>query len=222
MGDLNMSITLNTELASKWLLSFSKEILSKEDYLNELDAATGDGEHGSNMATGMRAISELLNTPQPPDLGTFFENIAMTLVNSVGGASGALYGTLFLRLSDVTANCEIADLEVLSRSFQSAVNGIMELGRVKPGDKTLLDALNPAVISLVDSVKTHQDLITGLEAASIASDLGRAATAVMEARKGRGSYQGERSIGHIDPGATSMSLLFSTLYQTAKIYADKN
>jgi dihydroxyacetone kinase-like protein len=219
MGEIEMVEEISVPIAQEWLEEFCKAVIELEDYLNELDTAVGDGEHGSNISNGARALLEAFKTPQYKSLGEFFEFVGMTVINSVGGASGALYGTLFLRLSDVTADRSTANLETVSQAFESALDGIMELGRVKPGDKTLLDALHPAAISLIASAESSEDLLEAFTKAHYAAELGCAATAQMEARKGRGSYQGERSVGHIDPGATSMAALFGTLSNTIHIHS---
>lgn len=209
-----MVTEITVPIAQDWLKEFCEAILELEDYLNDLDTAIGDGEHGSNISNGAKALLESFKTSQIETLGEFFEFVGMTIINSVGGASGALYGTLFLRLSDIMTVRSSADLALISQAFNSALEGIMELGRVKPGDKTLVDALEPAVSSLIISVKESDDLVVAFTKAHCAAELGCAATAQMEARKGRGSYQGERSIGHIDPGATSMAALIETLSHT--------
>lgn len=208
-----MTKEINAPIAQDWLKEFCNAVIGLEDYLNELDAAVGDGEHGSNISTGARTLLEEFKSSHHEELGDFFEFVGMTIINSVGGASGALYGTFFLRLSDITANKSSADLAVITDAFTSGLQGIMELGGVKPGDKTLVDALEPAVSSLVVSVKNSDDLLQAFSKAHYAAELGCAATAQMEARKGRGSYQGQRSVGHIDPGATSMAALVRTFSQ---------
>ena len=216
---MTMVTEVSIPIAKNWLNDFCEAVIELEDYLNELDAAVGDGEHGSNISNGARALLEAFKGPQSKLLGEFFEFAGMTIINSVGGASGALYGTLFLRLSDITANRATANLNTMSQAFESALEGIMELGRAKPGDKTLVDALNPAVSSLIASVKNSDNLLGAFTKAHHAAELGCAATAQMEARKGRGSYQGERSIGHIDPGATSMTALFQTLSNSIDFFS---
>ena len=216
---MTMVTEVSIPIAQNWLNDFCEAVIELEDYLNELDAAVGDGEHGSNISNGARALLEAFKGPQSKSLGEFFEFAGMTIINSVGGASGALYGTLFLRLSDITANRATANLNTMSQAFESALEGIMELGRAKPGDKTLVDALNPAVSSLITSVKNSEDLLGAFTKAHQAAELGCAKTAQMEARKGRGSYQGERSIGHIDPGATSMTALFETLANSIDFFS---
>jgi dihydroxyacetone kinase-like protein len=212
------SANLNTLIAQNWLEEFSKIVISLEDYLNELDAAVGDGEHGTNLSNGARALRQGFSNFKSGTLGEFFEDSGMTIINSVGGASGALYGTLFLRLSDVLSNHREANLTLLSQAFNSSLSGIMELGRVKPGDKTLVDALEPAVTSMLSSVQNSENLLTAIKKAHYAAELGCSSTASMEARKGRGSYQGNRSVGHIDPGATSMAALFGALSNSISNY----
>jgi len=216
---MTMVTEVSIPIAKNWLNDFCEAVIELEDYLNDLDAAVGDGEHGSNISNGARALLEAFKGPQSKSLGEFFEFAGMTIINSVGGASGALYGTLFLRLSDITANRATANLITMSQAFESALEGIMELGRAKPGDKTLVDALNPAVSSLIASVKNSDDLLGAFTKAHHAAELGCAETAQMEAKKGRGSYQGERSIGHIDPGATSMTALFKTLSNSIDFFS---
>jgi len=206
-----MRASLSISECQDWLSIFSKTMIQLTDELNVLDAATGDGEHGSNLNNGARAILIYLETAQAHTLGEFFEDIGMTIVNHVGGASGALYGTLFLRLGEIMNDSPEAQLTDLSKAFAHARDGIVELGRVKPGDKTLLDALNPAVESLLGDATLRVSLPIATSNARLAADAGRLATAEMSARKGRGSYQGDRSIGHIDPGATSMAKLFESL-----------
>jgi len=211
MGDMTIVTEISIPMAEKWLSEFAKAVIALENYLNELDAAVGDGEHGSNLCNGARQLQESLKMHQSKSLGEFFEFVGMTIINSVGGASGALYGTLFLRLSDVTANRTSANLNVIAQAFESALEGIMELGQVKPGDKTLVDALDPAVKSLITSVKNSESLREAFAKAHRAAEIGCVDTARMEARKGRGSYQGERSIGHTDPGAASITTLLEFL-----------
>jgi len=206
-----MEESLTISCSSKWLSIFSNHIIHIEEDLNVLDMATGDGEHGSNLSSGSRAILKYLENEPTKTLGEFFEEIGMTIINNVGGASGALYGTLFLRIGEVTGNNAEANLEMLSKALDHARAGVIELGRVKTGDKTLLDALDPAVEILLHGASSGETMKTALSKAWLAADQGRQNTAGMEARKGRGSYQGQRSIGHIDPGATSMAKLFESL-----------
>lgn len=206
-----MATELTLDDLRSWLEHFGAAVVSQEPTLNELDSATGDGEHGSNLARGVEAMRRVLREGEYADVRSLLDAVGMAIVNSVGGASGALYGTVFLRLSDVGAGTPRIDLSQLTNGFASAAAGISELGRAKPGDKTLLDAIHPAVQALRDAGAVDPDLRIAAEVAALAAEAGRDATADMLARVGRGSYLGDRSIGHIDAGATSMAQLFRSL-----------
>lgn len=205
--------TLSMATLSDWLRRFSDALTISEAHLNELDSATGDGEHGSNLAQGALAVAKLLGREQPfIDVREQFEAVGMAVVNSVGGASGALYGTFFLRLSDVGAGTTELDLRQLTVGLTSALSGMRELGGASPGDKTLVDALHPAIVALQEQSHDGADVLEALARAAAAAEKGRDATSGMTARMGRGSYLGERSLGHIDAGATSMALLLRCLH----------
>lgn len=193
-----------------WLEHFGAAVVSQQAVLDELDSATGDGEHGSNLVRGVAAMRDVLGDDFP-DVRALLEAVGMAIVNSVGGASGALYGTVFLRLSDEGAVTDRLDLTHLTRGLASAADGIGELGRTQEGDKTLLDALLPAVRALRDA-GADVDLPEALARAAVAAEAGRDATADMLARVGRGSYLGDRSLGHVDAGATSMAQLIRSLH----------
>lgn len=208
-GGPDMTHVLTDEDLRRWLARFATTVLERRDHLDELDAATGDGEHGANLERGMSAVLSLLEGQVFDDIEGLLGATGMTIVNTVGGASGALYGTLFLRLSDVGKNRQELDLDALTEGFVSALAGIMELGSTKPGDKTLVDALHPAVEAL--SAAREDGLWVALDRASHAAAEGRDATAAMVARRGRGTYMGDRSLGHVDAGATSMAALFEML-----------
>jgi dihydroxyacetone kinase-like protein len=212
MGHLNMAEVLRESDLRTWIESFANVVLRERDRLDELDSAIGDGEHGSNLAQGMSAVLTLLRDSEFTDLREMFDAIGMTIVNSVGGASGALYGTLFLRFSDAGDGRQELDLGILTAAFASGMAGMMELGRTKAGDKTMLDAIHPAVEAL--SSARDGSLALALERAAQAATQGRDATAAMLARRGRGSYLGDRSLGHVDAGATSMAALFQALSDT--------
>jgi dihydroxyacetone kinase-like protein len=197
-----------------WLDHFGTAVVSHQERLDELDSATGDGEHGSNLVRGVIAVREVLEGDFP-DARAFLDAVGMAVVNSVGGASGALYGTLFLRVSDEGDGTAFLDLAQLTRGFASAAAGIGELGRSGPGDKTLLDAISPAVAALLAATAAGLDLVEATRVAALAAEEGRDATAGMQARVGRGSYLGDRSIGHVDAGATSMAQLFRSLHAVA-------
>jgi dihydroxyacetone kinase-like protein len=208
-----MTRTLSQDALTMWLERFCAEVVAAESRLNELDSATGDGEHGSNLSLGAAAMRPVLRDCAFGDVRGQLEAVAMAIVNSVGGASGALYGTFFLRLSDVGEGRTALDLARLTQGLGSALAGIRELGGSAPGDKTLVDAIAPAVVEL-ESARSA-DLVTALDRAATAAERGRDATADMVARMGRGSYLGDRSRGHVDAGATSMAMLLRCLHASA-------
>lgn len=211
-----MTTTLSQDTVTTWLERFCAEVMAAESRLNELDSATGDGEHGSNLCQGAVAVRALLRDSQFDDVQEQLIAVAMTIVNSVGGAGGALYGTFFLRLSDVGEGRKALDLGELTDGLGFALAGIRELGGSAPGDKTLVDAIQPAVTELESPATRPAGLVTALDRAATAAERGRDATAGMVARMGRGSYLGDRSRGHVDAGATSMAMLLRSLHTTAE------
>lgn len=192
-----------------WLREFARVIGENAQYLSDLDAAIGDADHGINMERGMTAVVAALDGTPPADPAALCKLVGMTLVKSVGGASGPLYGTFFLRMAPALGS----DNEVSAANFASAlragVDGVVQRGRAEACDKTMYDALAPAVDALDSALSTHASLAEGLSAAATAAQKGRDATESLIARKGRASYLGERSVGHIDPGAASAALLIS-------------
>jgi phosphoenolpyruvate---glycerone phosphotransferase subunit DhaL len=213
MGDIapvsNPVITID-QLAG-WLRRFRELVIKNQAELTELDSAIGDADHGINMARGMTAVVDKLGGHQPAHVNELFKTVAMTLVTSVGGASGPLYGTFFLRFAGAAGPATELDIEALAMALDAGLTGIMERGKAEPADKTMVDALSPAVDAMEAVIKSGDDLAAAVTAARDAAAAGRDATVPMVARKGRASYLGERSAGHMDPGATSMSLLFDAL-----------
>ncbi|MFG2056151.1 dihydroxyacetone kinase subunit DhaL [Micromonospora sp. NPDC048930] len=214
-----MTAELSKDAVTVWLEHFCVEVIAAEFRLNELDSATGDGEHGSNLSQGAAAVRALLREREFGDVQEQLSTVAMALVNSVGGASGALYGAFFLRLSDVGEGRDALDLARLADGLGSALAGIRELGGSAPGDKTMVDAIHPAVTTLQSPDTQARGLVEALDCAATAAEEGRDATAGMVARMGRGSYLGDRSRGHVDAGATSMALLFRCLHAGAEATA---
>jgi phosphoenolpyruvate---glycerone phosphotransferase subunit DhaL len=196
---------------ARWMRECSAAIAAKKDYLTQLDAAIGDADHGSNMTRGFAAVElklDELDGGTPP--GKMLIAAGQTLVSTVGGASGPLWGTALRRAGRAMGDAEQVDDRQLVEALEAAVDGVVELGAAQPGDKTMVDALRPAVDAL--RVGTAQSgLAEGLAAASAAAEQGMQATVPMLARKGRASYLGERSIGHQDPGATSAALIVAAL-----------
>jgi dihydroxyacetone kinase-like protein len=186
--------------------------------LTQLDQAIGDGDHGINMDRGFSAIVAMLDGQAPPNgdssgqaVGGLLRQAGQTLIKTVGGASGPLYGTAFLRAGAVYARAERPTIFDTVTAMRAAAEGIGSLGRSTTGEKTMLDALVPAVSAAQAALDAGQDERAVLAAARAAADAGAQATIPMQATKGRASYLGERSIGHQDPGATSAALLLAAL-----------
>jgi dihydroxyacetone kinase-like protein len=194
-----------------WLRRFHRLVIKNQAQLTELDSAIGDADHGINMARGMTAVIDKLDGGEPTRVNDLFKTVAMTLVTSVGGASGPLYGTFFLRLGGAVGSATELDAAELATGLHAGRTGIAERGKAEPGDKTMIDALSPALDAMEAVIKNGGDLAAAVTAAREAAAAGREATVPMVARKGRASYLGERSAGHMDPGAASMSLLFDAL-----------
>jgi dihydroxyacetone kinase-like protein len=185
-----------------WLQEFARLIAEHRTELCELDAAIGDGDHGTNMDRGMQAVVESLSGDTAGDL---MKQVGMKLVSTVGGASGPLYGTFFLRFAAASGAAVELDAPQFAAAMRAGLDGIVARGKAEPEDKTMFDALAPAVETL--EVGVAGPFGDTLRAAADAADKGRDTTIEMLARKGRASYLGERSIGHQDPGATSAALL---------------
>jgi dihydroxyacetone kinase-like protein len=193
---------------SRFLETFAARIHAAKEELTELDSAIGDADHGINMDRGMTAILELLPGLQDGDAGTLFKQTGMKLISTVGGASGPLYGTFFLRLGTSFGTAtEIGPTE-LAAGFRAGLEGVIARGKAGLDDKTMVDAMVPAVAALEAGIA---DLPAALDAAAIAAAEGRDRVTPLVARKGRASYLGERSAGHQDPGATSTTILFESL-----------
>jgi dihydroxyacetone kinase-like protein len=188
----------------------------EKGYLSELDGAIGDGDHGVNMAKCFREVKKKLPENMDKDVGTILKNVGMVILNSVGGAMGALYGTLFLKASkEVMGKMEV-NLEDLIKMFEAGEKGIQEMGKAQLGDKTLLDTIDPAVKALKDAQSEGRSLIDALTAFSGAAKKGAESTREMVARIGRSSRLGERTIGHQDAGATSCYFILDAFYQGIK------
>jgi dihydroxyacetone kinase-like protein len=190
-----------------WLRELAAVYERARDELTALDAAIGDADHGSNMARGFAAVAADLAASPPPDISSALKAAAMTLIRTVGGAAGPLYGTFFLRASAVCAGlAELSPADWLA-AFRQGVEGVRQRGKAGPGDKTMLDALLPAVQAMQEALAEGQGLPDMLWRAEQAARAGMEGTIPLQARKGRASYLGERSVGHQDPGATSSYLL---------------
>ena len=197
-------------VATAWLQGFADRVTEEKDWLTELDAAIGDADHGINMARGMSAVSGDL-ADQPADLAALFKRTGMKLVSTVGGASGPLYGTFFLRVGAAAGDATSLDGPGLAAALRAGCEGIKARGKAELGEKTMLDAMMPALDALDEALGAGQSPAEAMKTAAEAAATGREATIPMLATKGRASYLGERSIGHLDPGAASSTLLFETL-----------
>jgi len=200
-----MAITYEQGLA--FVQGFAAAIAENKDYLTELDSAIGDADHGTNMNRGMQSVLPKLGSLEGADLGQLFKTTAMTLISTVGGASGPLYGTLFLQLGTSIAGQTELSAEGWSQALEAAVQAVRARGKAELGDKTMIDALQPAADALRAAAQDGTSLDAALAACEAAAEQGMVATIPLVARKGRASYLGERSAGHQDPGATSSWLL---------------
>jgi dihydroxyacetone kinase-like protein len=201
------SENVTTAALEQWVRTFARLVAENRDHLTELDAAIGDADHGSNMDRGLKAAVTALDENPPATAGALFSKVGTTLVSTVGGASGPLFGTLFMRMGSSFGAAETISASDIGGALRAGLGGVVDRGKAGPGDKTMYDALAPAVDALDAALKAHESLATGLKVAWNAAAAGRDATTPMLARKGRASYLGERSVGHQDPGATTAALL---------------
>jgi phosphoenolpyruvate---glycerone phosphotransferase subunit DhaL len=193
-----------------WMQRFAEEMAEHRQELVRLDTAIGDGDHGTNMNRGMQKALEKLDASEPADPGAVLKTVAMALVSSVGGAAGPLYGTLLLQMGTSLADKPEVDLAEFTAAWRSGLTGVKARGKAELGDKTMIDALTPAI----DAMEQAADLQAGLQAAVDGAQQGMNATTPLVARKGRASYLGDRSAGHQDPGATSTYYLFKSAAET--------
>ncbi len=192
-----------------WMTESASAVEAEADHLTQLDSAIGDGDHGVNMTRGFRAVLASLDDGEPP--GRQLITAGKTLVSTVGGASGPLWGLALRRAGRAVGDATEVDGDTLVQALDAALAAVVELGAAEPGDKTMVDALGPAIEALRERLAAGEELEAALDAAAEAADAGARATTPMQARKGRASYLGERSVGHQDPGATSTALIVHAL-----------
>lgn len=227
-----MSETVSAPAVAAWMATFATAVAREREHLTELDAAIGDADHGINMECGMQAVlgrvagasgvaggitgtAEAAGAAEAAGgLGSLLKTVGMTLVSTVGGAAGPLYGTLFLAMANAVDERDELSVVEWAATLQAGVAGVQARGKAEPGDKTMLDALLPAVEALTAAAAEEQSLQEALQRAAAAAEQGMLATIPLVARKGRASYLGERSAGHQDPGATSSWLLLATAAET--------
>ena len=207
-------MSLDAAWARRWIESSAADIAEQRDYLVDLDRAIGDGDHGENMDRGFKAAVEALEQTQPGSVAEVLKTVAKTLMSTVGGAAGPLYGTAFLRASKAAGDGDL-DGAGVAALIAGALDGIQARGKATTGEKTMVDAWTPALEAARVAAEAGSDPVAVLEAAATAAEAGAAATEPMRATKGRASYLGERSIGHLDPGAVSTSLILRAAVRAA-------
>jgi len=210
-----MTDTITTPQMLKALESMCDTIENEKEYLSDLDGAIGDGDHGVNMAKCFREVKKKLAESSAEDLGTLFKDVGMVVMNSVGGAMGALYGTFFLKLSQAGAGKSEVNLGELVGMLQTGEQGILDIGKANLGDKTLIDTLSPAVRAIEVAEKEGKSLADALADFEQAAKQGMESTRDMLAKMGRASRLGERTIGHQDAGATSCYFILRSLATAA-------
>ncbi len=201
----------------KWIRAYAEVLAENMEYLTELDAQIGDADHGANMNRGFRTVLQKLPDNEDKDIGTIMKVVGMALLSKVGGAGGPLYSTIFIQAGKTIDGVLEFELEDWAKALEAATTGVINLGKASLGDKTMVDALIPAVEALKEASQQGLSLGEGLALSAKAAEDGMIATIPLVARKGRASYLGERSAGHQDPGATSTFMLLDT---AAKVWAN--
>lgn len=213
VGGISM---IRSKEVTDWLKALHKTYAESKQYLTELDAAIGDADHGINMDRGFSAVKQELEKVEGQNISGVLNTTAMTLIRHVGGASGPLYGTFFLRAAASCKGKEALLPEDVVAMFEAGLAGVLERGKARLEDKTMVDALFPAVTVMKQLCETGVSLQEMLAQAVTAAEKGMKSTIAIIARKGRASYLGERSIGHQDPGATSSYLMLAAAAETLK------
>jgi phosphoenolpyruvate---glycerone phosphotransferase subunit DhaL len=209
------SMSLGYDDVLRWIRAFAAEVEANKEYLTQLDAAVGDGDHGINMQRGMAAVLVKVDTPtEGQDIGVLLKTVGMTLVSTVGGAGGPLYGTLFLQMGTAVSGKEELGPDDWAAALEAAITGVQARGKAEPGDKTMIDALIPGRDALKAALAEGATFPDALRKSADAAEQGMQDTVPLVARKGRASYLGERSAGHQDPGATSSHLLLEAASET--------
>lgn len=202
----------------KWIKDYAQVVADNEAMLTDLDSKIGDADHGANMNRGFRAVITKLPAQEDKDIGTILKSVGMTLLSTVGGAGGPLYSTIFMQIGKTVGSKPEIELADWYAALEAAKNGVVNLGKASPGDKTMVDAMLPAIDALKAAVDQNLTIGEGMRKSADAAYEGVLATIPLVARKGRASYLGERSAGHQDPGATSTYLLLDT---AAKAWAER-
>ena len=199
----------------RWIRAFAAEVGAKKEQLTQLDAAVGDGDHGINMDRGMSAVLAKVDAAsEEQDIGALLKTVGMTLVSTVGGAGGPLYGTLFLQMGTAVSGKDELGPDDWAAALEAGIAGVQARGKAEPGDKTMIDALIPGRDALKSALAEGASFEDALRQSADAAGQGMRDTIPLVARKGRASYLGERSAGHQDPGATSSHLLLEAAAET--------
>jgi phosphoenolpyruvate---glycerone phosphotransferase subunit DhaL len=214
VGGVAATETVPYTAVLEWVKAYAAAVGEQQQYLTQLDQAIGDGDHGINMVRGMTAALAKLDTVPDGDIGAMLKTVGMTLVSTVGGAGGPLYGTLFLQMGMATAEKGELDAASWQAALEAGIQGVEMRGKAEPGDKTMLDALIPGREAFAAAVAEGASFDVALRRSADAAEEGMKATVPLVARKGRASYLGERSAGHQDPGATSSHLLLQVAADT--------
>ena len=206
---------MDAEFFRAWIMEIATVVEAQRDHLTQLDAAIGDADHGINLSRGFDAVTRALASADTGTPGAVLQLTGRTLISTVGGASGPLYGTAFRRAAKALGDAPDADLSALAGALAAALDGVRQLGAAREGEKTMVDALAPAVAAFGKAVADGADTTAALTALTDAADAGAQATVEMQATKGRASYLGPRSVGHEDPGAASSALMLHALRDIA-------
>lgn len=209
-------MSLNRNQIVDWLYRCGEVFTKESDFLTGLDRAIGDADHGLNMHRGFSKVVEKLPAIADKDIGFILKNTGMVLLSNVGGASGPLFGTFFLRAAQAAQAHQSLTLVELQQMIREGAEGVISRGKAEPGDKTMCDVWLPVAESLEQAITQNLSIPAALEAASQVAEQAVQSTITMQARKGRASYLGERSIGHQDPGATSVMFMVQMLAAAAK------
>jgi dihydroxyacetone kinase-like protein len=200
----------------EWVNKYAGVIAENRQYLIDLDSPIGDADHGENMNRGFQAVFKKMPEVADKDIGSVLKTVGMTLLSTVGGAGGPLYGTLFIQMGTKSDGKMALDLKDWCEMLEAALSGVVARGKAELGDKTMVDALTPASYALKDAVKNGKSIAQALAESAAAAEKGMKDTIPLVARKGRASYLGERSAGHQDPGATSSYFLLKAAADTWK------
>ena len=206
---------MDAEVFRGWIVGVARVVDEQRDHLTQLDAAIGDADHGINLARGFTAVLGALEAEAPATPGAILTLTGATLISKVGGASGPLYGMAFRRAGKSLGDAADVDLAALAAALEAALGGVQQLGAAREGDKTMVDALAPATAAFSKAIAEGAAQAAALAALADAALAGASGTISMQARKGRASYLGPRSVGHEDPGAASTALILGALRDAA-------